>query len=247
LTSRRDMSLVDEVADRVYRLGTEHINWYAVVDSTSVTVVDTGLPRYWPQLEALLTSLGRSVADIEAVLLTHADPDHLGNAERIAAETGATVFIHHADIPAVTKQVWISPPRVPPWRPAVLSFIAHGIRNGLLSWQAVNSPSGIEGDGQLSVPGRPTAIHTPGHTPGSVCYAFDDRDVLFVGDALLNKDPITGKAGCIVSTKGISADHARAKASISGLERLNHRTVLFGHGEPSQLGIQDVVRQARTT
>ncbi len=87
--SRSQARGADEVADGVFCLGTSHVNWYVAVDGTSATVVDTGLPCYWPQLERLLTTIGRSPNDIEAVLLTHADPDHLGNAERIALETGA--------------------------------------------------------------------------------------------------------------------------------------------------------------
>ncbi len=52
----------------MFMFGTAHVNWYEFVDGQSITVVDMGLPHYWSQIEELLTSLGRSVADIETVL-----------------------------------------------------------------------------------------------------------------------------------------------------------------------------------
>jgi hypothetical protein len=99
--------------------------------------------------------------------LTHADPDHLGNAERIALETGATVFVHEKDVPAATRQVRILPPRLPLWRPPVLSFAVHAVRNGIARWQTISSPSDIEGNGRLYVPGQPTAIHSPVTRPAA--------------------------------------------------------------------------------
>lgn len=240
------LSKINEVADSVFRLGSRHVNWYVVVDDQSVTVVDSGLPRQWTQLTDLLGAIGRSLSDIEAVLLTHADPDHLGNAERLSTEGAATVMVHEADVPAATRQVRIPPPKVALWRPQVLAALFHTISNGLLKWPTIASPGVIDPSTRLDVPGRPIAIHTPGHTPGSTCFAFDERDVIFVGDVLFNTDPNTGRTGPIVSPKGLSTDHVAAAISLSQIEGLNHRTVLFGHGDPFYQGIREVVRQARS-
>ncbi len=237
---------VTEVADGIYRLGTQHANWYIVVDDSGVTVVDTGLPRYWGQLCDLLSSIGRSLNDVAAVLLTHADPDHLGNAQRIAEESAAPVLIHEADWPAAKRQIRIAPPQVQIWRPAIVAFLTHGIRNGLTRWPGIESPRPILPGARLDVPGQPLAIHTPGHTAGSMCFVFDRKDTVFVGDALFNKDPYSNRAGSIVSDKAFSADHGSAISSLSLLDGLDQATVLFGHGEPSHHGIHTVVEEARS-
>jgi glyoxylase-like metal-dependent hydrolase (beta-lactamase superfamily II) len=48
-----------------------------------VTVLDAGLPGHWEDFCAVLARLGHTVADIDAVLITHHDSDHAGNAERM--------------------------------------------------------------------------------------------------------------------------------------------------------------------
>ena len=72
-----------QVADGIHRLGDHYDNWYVLEDAGRVTVIDAGLPGHWEQLPSLLTTIGRTLGDIVAVLLTHYHPDHLGCAEPI--------------------------------------------------------------------------------------------------------------------------------------------------------------------
>ena len=60
-------------------------------------MVDTGAPNYRPQLDEGLAQLGRRLADVKAVVLTHGDPDHKGFAEKLRAQQGVPVFVHSAD------------------------------------------------------------------------------------------------------------------------------------------------------
>ena len=72
-----------EVAPGVHRLGNAYVNCYLIEDGNQLTLVDAGLPGFRPQLDEYLRSRGRSVADIAAVILTHAHPDHVGMAEGV--------------------------------------------------------------------------------------------------------------------------------------------------------------------
>ncbi|MDQ4026072.1 MAG: MBL fold metallo-hydrolase, partial [Actinomycetota bacterium] len=83
-----------EVAERVRRLGTRWVNWYVVEDGAGLTVVDAGLPQYWDQLPAALAEMGRRLSDVQAVVLTHNDLDHLGCAERVRAGSGGRAYKH---------------------------------------------------------------------------------------------------------------------------------------------------------
>ena len=80
-----------------HRLGDEMVNFYLIEDGSGVTLVDTGLPSHYDALVTALIGLGRSLDDVRGILLTHAHPDHLGLAERLREETGATVWVSAAD------------------------------------------------------------------------------------------------------------------------------------------------------
>jgi Metallo-beta-lactamase superfamily len=72
----------------VHRLGDDMVNFYLVEDGPELLLVDAGLPRHFPQLTRLLERLGRSLPDINPVLLNRGHLDHLGIAERVRRENG---------------------------------------------------------------------------------------------------------------------------------------------------------------
>ena len=72
-----------QVAPGVHRLGNALVNCYLIEDGNRMTLVDGGLPGFRPQLVDYLRSRGASLADIDAVILTHAHSDHIGMAELV--------------------------------------------------------------------------------------------------------------------------------------------------------------------
>src|SRR4051812_47148015 len=86
-----------QIADGIHRLGSGLINSYLVADGEGVTIIDAGLPGYWSDLPAELASMGRSLADVRAVVLTHGHVDHIGYAERARRERDIPVSVHELD------------------------------------------------------------------------------------------------------------------------------------------------------
>jgi glyoxylase-like metal-dependent hydrolase (beta-lactamase superfamily II) len=80
-----------EVAEDVQLLTQGVTNFYLIEEAGRFTVVDAGTPGDWDFFVRSLTTLGQLV-DLEAVLLTHAHPDHTGFAEKARTETAATVW-----------------------------------------------------------------------------------------------------------------------------------------------------------
>ena len=82
----------------------------------------------------------------------------------------------------------------------------------------------IEDGDVLPMLGGLRVIHTPGHTPGSVClYGARDR-VLFVGDTLQRR------FGRVSFASGLySDDHAAARRAMKRLAELDVETVVFSH------------------
>jgi len=88
-----------EVAQGIQLLTQGVTNFYLIEESGRFTVVDAGTPKDWDFFVRSLTTLGQ-LADLEAVLLTHAHPDHTGFAEKARTETPAKVWVDAADAEA---------------------------------------------------------------------------------------------------------------------------------------------------
>jgi len=86
-----------KIARSLHRLGSSLVNSYIVEEAGLVTLIDAGLPGYWKDLPAELASMGRSLDDVRAVVLTHGDTDHIGFAERLRRERGVPVYVHELD------------------------------------------------------------------------------------------------------------------------------------------------------
>lgn len=240
---------VSEVVPGVWRAGTRYVNWYVVdAGGDGLTVVDAGLPGYVEQLHGALADLGRSMADVDALVLTHGHVDHIGVAQRAAA-AGASVHLHPADAPLARDPRRNRSDRgLLPYLlwPATAAFVAHCIANGALRPPPFPSFEPLEEGVAVAIPGAPRVVHTPGHTDGSCVLEFRDHGVAFVGDLLCTVSPVTGRrAPPQLQTRASNADSDAAMRSLERLDAVRVRTVLPGHGRPWTDGIEAAVESAR--
>ena len=184
-------------------------NCYLVVDEEAgaCAIVDPG-----EEAGLILHKVQETGARPVGIWLTHAHLDHVLGVPRIAADTGAPVWLHPADRPlydAVPEQAaWFGLP--PPGRlPAPDQELSHGMRLPV---------------GNLSFEVR----HAPGHSPGSVCFVAPG--VALGGDVLF--------AGSIGRTDLPGGDYETLIASIEReLLPLSDDTILYsGHGPETTIG-----------
>lgn len=173
------------------------VNSY-VLKGTPLTLVDPG-PVWGPAREALLRGLrelGLGLKDIELVFLTHPHIDHYGLAAEVADASGAHVAAHVDAVPRLGAKLHESRAGE---RAALEEVLARaGVPDGFgealyRQWAAANTLAAtvkvdtVLADGDL-VEGGGVAwrvVHTPGHSPGSVCF-HDERGLrLLSGDHLL--------------------------------------------------------------
>jgi len=232
-----------EVAPRIQRVGDEIVNSYLVEDGGAVTIVDAGAPSYWNELPGELAAIGRSLADVRAIVLTHGHEDHIGFAER-ARLAGIGSRVHELDAPLARKEVKNPATLAGPLRPGpTIRFFWFSLRHGLARVQGLGEVETFDAGAALDVPGAPGVIHAPGHTPGSVALHFAGHDALFVGDALNTFSVATGWHGPQLSP--FNADRAQALDSLSRLEEVAATYVLPGHGAAWRQGTRDAVKEAR--
>lgn len=232
-TTDDDRPTAGEVAEGVYRLGTRRINWYVLEADDGLTVVDAGLPGHWPQLGDWLDGNGYEFDDVAALVLTHADVDHVGFAGDLV-ERGVPVYCHPDDLPLLRGH-----PHGAPrwfyrnlWRPGFLRYAVEMIRDGVTSVEPLDDAKQLVDGERLPVPGDPRVLFAPGHTPGSCALYIEDRDVLLCGDVLATRDIYTGREGGPQLIGAADEDHGEARASLARLEGLGSVTLLPGHGDP---------------
>jgi glyoxylase-like metal-dependent hydrolase (beta-lactamase superfamily II) len=234
-----------QIADGVWRCGAQ-INWYLVSEGRHVTVVDAGLPGYRPQLEPTLAQLGRTLGDVAAVLLTHGHPDHIGFAEALRAQTGVPVYVHELDAELARTQEKPQHERsLVPYlgRPRAWPVVAHVLRNGRRA--PVKEVWTFGGGWELDVPGRPVAVHVPGHTLGSCAFHFPNTGALLAGDALCARNPFLARRGPQIMPGCFSLSSKQALRSLKRLAGISAAVVGFGHGDPWTGGVAAAIEMAQ--
>ena len=234
----------------VHRLGNARFNWYLVEEGGRLTAVDAGLPGFKKNLSSDLASLGVSPEDIDAVILTHADADHMGLAATFR-EQGASVLIHPEGEPKLRKpgpkSGDASPVNIIPqmWRPLLWRMFTEMMLAGAARPPTVDDAETFAEGDVLEVPGNPRVIATPGHAPGHCAFLFERHSALFVGDELCTWNVLTGSRGPQLMPHGMNESDAQCLQSLHALEPVEAEVVLFGHGEPWHEGVPAAVRQAR--
>ena len=234
-----------KIAPGIHRIGNDSIvNAYLLEDAGEVTIIDAGVPGFYRDLPGELAAMGRTVADVRALLLTHGHTDHIGFAERLRREHHIPVSVHADDAALARGEVPNPANGLGPTRPGpLLGFLWFSLRRGGLRVPKLREVATFGDGATLDVPGSPRVILTPGHTPGSAVLHVPARSVLFAGDALATYAVTTGARGPRVAP--FTADAAQAVASLQRLDDLTAELVLPGHGDPWTGGVQAAIQQVR--
>jgi len=232
-----------KLSTSLYRIGSDLVNVYLVEDDTGVTVIDAGLSGHWGELVSELARIGRTLEDVRGLVLTHGDPDHIGFAERLRVDHGIRIHVHELDAARargeVKKDLQWGKVKLGP----LLRFFWYGARRGGLRMRPVTEVATFTDGQTLDLPGKPTIIHLPGHTPGSVAVHVPAVDALFVGDAITTGHVLTGALG--PRPAPFTLDPDRAVDSLTRLEPVTATWVLPGHGAPWSGGVSEAVALVR--
>jgi len=186
-----------------------------------LTLIDAGMPwSPWP-IRRRIRSIGRRPEEIERIICTHGHPDHIGGIPRLLrGRTDVSILMHPTDIAGLAVGL----------RHALRRTDDGVARRSRLLDYFTRTPASLEPirDGDLlPVLGSLRVIHTPGHTPGSVCLYAERHRLLFTGDVL---QVIRGRL--TYANAFFSHDIGQARATLSRLAELDVETIALAHYPP---------------
>jgi hydroxyacylglutathione hydrolase len=193
-----------------FPVGPLHCNCTILGDEVTreAMVVDPG-----DNLPEILSRLQKHGLTVRQIVVTHAHIDHVGGAAQLRKLTGAPVVMNQQDLGLL------------------------GMMEMQAGWLGVPTPQVAPPDasaedglalGLATLPAQ--VLHTPGHTPGSICLLFPDQHLLLAGDTLF--------AGSIGRTDLPGGDGQQILRSLR--ERLlvlpDTTRVVPGHGPETTIG-----------
>lgn len=193
-------------------------NAFLIDGDDGLTLVDAGVARGVDVLLRAIDELGRTPADLERIVLTHAHPDHVQAAPLLRERTGARILIHRADAG------WLALGCVPADGRSGASARNYD-RLASARWTAFEADETVEDGEAIAGSGGLRVIHTPGHSPGHVALLHEPTRTLFAGDAVFH----TKRLG--LGPSAFSADRAGQAASLARLPT-DIAAIGFGHGDP---------------
>ena len=215
-----------ELADGVWTIPCRGVNAFLVEDEGDVVLVDAGTPWDGATIREGVRDAGFELADVERVLVTHYDVDHVGALAKLDDELDATVYASGTDGRILTSE------RKPPLRGK------KAILTRLVSIPLVERPDlevRFVEDGDTV--GSFEVFETPGHTPGHLCFVSETLGVGLLGDLVRGKaDGTLGRVPWVVD-----GNRRRAGESIRDLaERApSFEVACMGHGDPLASGGRD--------
>jgi glyoxylase-like metal-dependent hydrolase (beta-lactamase superfamily II) len=219
----------EELASGVWAISCRGVYAYLVEDGESLVLVDAGTPWDADAIREGVLDAGFALADVDRVLVTHYDLDHVGALAALDDDLSATVYASDVDGRVLTAE------RKPPLR-GLKAVLTRFVMIPLVDRPSLEVRFVGEGD----TVGSFEVFETPGHTPGHLCYVSEERDVGLLGDLVNgNEDGSMDRVPWVVD-----GNRRRAGESIRAFA---DRTPAFdvacmGHGDPLAEGGDEAVR-----
>lgn len=182
-------------------------NCYIIGDNGEGAIIDPGAKS-----QDILELVKQSGLTIKYLILTHAHVDHIISVDEIRERLGAEVLVHEDDALALAD-TWLNGSKL------------FGLDKTFKSADVLLKDGCIIDIGSLKL----EIIHTPGHTPGSICIKVND--FIFTGDTLFRMSVGRTDLG--------NGDQEDLMNSLDRLMALDEGMIVYpGHGTATTIGYE---------
>ena len=222
-----------EVVPGVYQLRAIGARVTALLNDDGVVLVDAG-GRGSPRLIAAgLRAVDSSMDRVRLVVLTHYHPDHVGGLANLVKAASAKVAAHQQESGILNGKDQVpSPFHNPILAKATQPFMS------LLYGRPVQVDYPLKDGDTLPMAEDIHLIHTPGHTPGSMCLYLASKKVLIVGDALEYRSQKLSPPA-----RSFTHDFMQARESLKKLLALDFDIMCFSHFPPLRRDARNTLRR----
>jgi glyoxylase-like metal-dependent hydrolase (beta-lactamase superfamily II) len=231
---------VIELASGIHRLGHGaggRVSAFLVEDGNELSLVDTLFESDARLVLEAIQRLGRSVADLKRIAITHGHRSHLGGLAALKRASGATVYAHAWEADIVSGDRRAQPVTVLPKQSLKLIPFQLGLRLNRPRHVPCPVDEALE-DGDTFGPLQ--VLHVAGHSPGHLAFAWPERGFLIAGDAIA-----TWPSLCAGWT-AFTLNRTQHAVSLRRLAALEARIVGVGHGHPMVNGAADSIHELAT-
>ena len=206
--------------------GLQGANSYLLTSGSELTLIDTGIPADAKAVQSEIKRAGYPLSQLNLIILTHGHGDHAGGAARLRESAPAEIAAHPEEIHYLRKKASL------PFRSLLKKALFWLADQVLLPRPTLDGIQPVQDGDRIEAAGGLEVIHTPGHTPGSTSYYQAERGILFCGDALFTRHPLTGRPGLQLPPHLVTVAPELAYQSALQLAELDLNLLCPGHGAP---------------
>jgi len=226
------MSEIKQLTDNIHLLRfdfTEQIrsHLYLIHDQNEAVLIDAHIGS---MAEKVIETIEEIIPlnQLKMVILTHGHMDHIGACPLIEEKTDASIAIHIADAQYIEE----------PWTQFLTLYqdigttkLAYQDFLTLIGGRGVKVTHPLHNGDKIKVGSiELQIIHTPGHSPGSICIYEPESKMMFTGDALIPSEWYS-------TMIGVFQDATKYIQSLERLSKMEIDMLCPGH-EPIRVGVQ---------
>lgn len=201
-----------------------------IKDKDTMILVDTGYPNQLMQIQESFNTANLSFSELNKIILTHQDIDHVGGLPSILKESTQKLEILTHEI----EKEYIEGEKYPvklaalearlDSLPEQMKKIQEALK-GFYSNLHVKIDRTLSDGEELPYLGGIIVIFTPGHTPGHICLYLKQSKTLIAGDALAVEN-----GALVTASSSINFNNSLYIDSLRKLSNYDIETVICYHG-----------------